>query len=118
MKRRKLSKSERQTVYDKMHGHCAYCGIELQIKDMQVDHIVPLYWYGGADEIENMYPACRSCNHYKSAYTLENFRSALENMPNVLERDNVTYRNAVRYGLISRNKESVKFYFEQLLEGL
>ena len=29
----------RQTVLDKTGGHCAYCGIELALKDMQIDHV-------------------------------------------------------------------------------
>lgn len=32
--RRKLTKTERMTVYNKMGGRCAYCGCELQFKDM------------------------------------------------------------------------------------
>lgn len=40
--RRKLTKAERQAVYDKMEGHCAYCGCEISLQTMQVDHITPL----------------------------------------------------------------------------
>ncbi len=64
--RRRLTKEERRAVYDKMGGHCAYCGCELHYKDMQVDHVVPLR-KGGPDVPDNMLPACRSCNHYKDS---------------------------------------------------
>lgn len=37
--RRKLTKDERMAVYEKTNGHCAYCGCELEYKDMQVDHV-------------------------------------------------------------------------------
>lgn len=42
MKRRRLGKSERQEVYQKCNGHCAYCGMGIDYKDMQVDHAKPL----------------------------------------------------------------------------
>lgn len=87
MNRRKLSAKERKKVHEKMGGHCAYCGEIITISQMQVDHIVPIS-RGGADEMGNMFPACRSCNHYKSTLSVENFRAALEHMPEVLMRNN------------------------------
>jgi 5-methylcytosine-specific restriction endonuclease McrA len=36
-------KINREEVYNKCSGHCAYCGKEITIKQMQVDHIKPLY---------------------------------------------------------------------------
>ena len=45
MKRRKLNKSERLAVYDKTNGHCAYCGKEITLQQMQVDHVVPVEFY-------------------------------------------------------------------------
>ena len=36
-----ISKKTREIVYNKYNGHCAYCGCEIEMKDMQVDHIVP-----------------------------------------------------------------------------
>ena len=68
----------------------------------------------GEDTLDNMLPACRSCNHYKSRSTLEGFRKMVENMPTVLMRDSVTYKNAVRFGLVTPTPHPVKFYFEQL----
>ena len=113
--RRKLTKTERMTVYNKTGGHCAYCGCELQFKDMQVDHVIPINGWSeqGDDTLDNMLPACRSCNHYKSRSTLEGFRRNVENMPAVLMRDSVTYRNAVRFGLIIPAPHPVRFYFEE-----
>lgn len=110
-KRRKLSRSERIAVFDKTRGHCAYCGCELRFADMQIDHLVSLY-NGGTDNMANYLPACRSCNHYKSTLDIEKFRAALERMPDVLRRDNGTYRIAVRFGLVTPTPHSVRFYFE------
>lgn len=114
-KRRKLTKAERLEVYNKCNGHCAYCGCKLEYKDMQVDHVVPLGGWSvvGTDTLDNMLPACRSCNHYKSRSTLEQFRQMLENIPSVLMRDNATYKNAVRFGLVIPNPKPVVFYFEE-----
>lgn len=113
--RRRLTKEERRAVYDKMSGHCAYCGCELHFKDMQVDHVAPLR-KGGPDVLDNMLPACRSCNHYKDSMDLEGFRRLVEKMPCTLARDSVTYRNAVRFGLVEPKPHTVVFYFEKLEE--
>lgn len=40
---------------------CGYCGAT---EDIQVDHVVPLA-RGGKHEIDNLAPACRSCNASK-----------------------------------------------------
>lgn len=116
VKRRKLTKEERIEVYKKMEGHCAYCGCELQYKDMQIDHVVRLNGWKvqGADEIENMLPSCRSYNHYKNRMPLESFRKMVENMPAVLMRDSFTYKNAVRFGLVNPTPHKVVFYFEKM----
>jgi len=119
-RRRKLSKAERQAVYLKCGGHCAYCGCEITIQQMQADHVIPMELYESyavigqdIDTVDNMLPACRSCNYYKSAMTLDRFRAAIERWPTVLHRDSVTYRNAVRFGMVVPNQKPVIFYFEQ-----
>ena len=35
-----LSKTKKTQVYAKFDGHCAYCGVKIQYRDMQVDHII------------------------------------------------------------------------------
>nr|DAQ85338.1 MAG TPA: RECOMBINATION ENDONUCLEASE VII [Caudoviricetes sp.] len=116
IKRKQLSKQERLQVYEKCNGHCAYCGCELPLKDMQVDHIIPLALINDdkSETFLNYLPACRSCNHYKSAMSLETFRCMIERMPDVLMRDSVTYKNAVRFGLVIPTPHKVEFYFEKL----
>jgi len=115
-KRRKLTKAEREAVYNMLNGHCAYCGAKITMKQMQVDHVVPINGWreSGPDTIGNMLPACRSCNHYKSRSPLESFRKSLERMPNVLMRDSVTYQIAARYGLVKPEPQQVVFYFERM----
>lgn len=104
--RKKLNAAERQQIYEKFSGRCAYCGCEITIKDMQADHVVPLH-LGGADDILNLYPACRACNHYKSTFDVEKFRAVIEQAPNVLMKDSATYRNIARFGLINNPEDPV-----------
>lgn len=119
-KRKRLNKHQRQEIYKKFGGHCAYCGKEIDISEMQADHMIPMEFYESykaigrdIDDIENLVPACRSCNNYKSSLTLEKFRSAIEKFPAVLMRDSVTYRNAVRFGMVEPHPHKVDFYFER-----
>lgn len=110
--RKRLTKEERRAVYDKLDGHCAYCGRIISYEEMQVDHVVSLY-SSGADELTNMLPACRSCNHYKRNNSLEGWRKMLEATPTTLERDCYTYRQAVRFGVVTPTPKKVIFYFEK-----
>lgn len=112
--RRRLTAEERQRVYEKFDGRCAYCGRKITIKEMQADHVVPLH-LGGADDISNLYPACRACNHYKSTYTVEKFRTIIQRAPTVLMKSSATYRNIARFGLIQHPENpNVRFYFERV----
>lgn len=45
---------------------------------------------------------------------MEKFRKAIERMPEVLQRDSVTYRNAVRFGVVTPSPHPVVFYFEAI----
>lgn len=114
-KRRQLTKKERSAIYDKCKGHCAYCGCEIPIGKMHIDHVKPIS-IDGEDVLENMLPACRSCNNYKASMSVEGMRRAVQRWPEVLMRDSVTYKNAVRYGLVLPNPKPIKFYFETMEE--
>jgi hypothetical protein len=111
VKRRSIPKAIRREVHRKYNGHCAYCGCELEYKDMQVDHVESLYWHDGKDSIENYMPACRSCNFYKSTMTIEKFMEQLQSMPERLEKEFI-YRLSMQYGLITEQNKPVKFYYE------
>lgn len=111
VKRKAISKKIRLKVYEKYNGHCAYCGCDLELKEMQVDHIESLYWYGGAEEIGNYMPACRACNFYKSTMPLDKFREQLQTIPDRLEKD-FTYRLSKKYGIVKEVGIPIRFYFE------
>lgn len=120
MARKSIPKHIREQVYEKYNGHCAYCGIELEYKDMQVDHLVPIEGWSeqGDDSFDNLMPSCRMCNHYKRAHDLEYWRKMIEEIPKKLMRDSYIYRVGVRYDLVISNEHKVKFYFETVDEGL
>lgn len=112
MTRKQIPKKIREQVYQKYNGHCTYCGCELEYKDMQVDHVISVYWYNGSNDIDNLMPSCRMCNFYKGTCTLEEFREQLESLHERLRKPFI-YRLALKYGLISEHKKKIEFYFEK-----
>ena len=111
-----MNKEKRQLVYKKYDGHCAYCGKKIDYKDMQVDHIIPLCRYSGdknaANRIENLNPACRRCNHYKRAWTLEGFRDLMHTIHKRIQKIYIC-KVAKDYGVIEIEPWDGKFYFEK-----
>lgn len=112
VKRKSIPKKVREKVYKMYDGHCAYCGCEIDYKEMQVDHVKSLYWNGGTDEISNYKPACRMCNFYKSTMGIDAFREQLSTIPKRLEKEFI-YRMARKYGLIEEVAKDIKFYYER-----
>lgn len=109
-----FSKAIRQAVHAKYGGRCAYCGRAIAYKDMQVDHFVAkrAWTESGSDDISNLMPACRMCNHYKRANTLETFRQYIQEIPRKL-RENYIYKIGVAYGNVAENPKPIEFYFEK-----
>lgn len=124
-------KIDRQKVYDKYNGHCAYCGKEIEIKDMQVDHIFPknkAHWLksdvmkreerlniNDINDFENLNPSCRRCNHYKRAQTLREFRGT---MTTIHQRIKSNYINKVGFdfGILTLKPFDGLFYFEKVIK--
>lgn len=121
MKRKTLNTAQRMQVYEKCKGHCAYCGTPIAYKQMQVDHVVPMEFShivaaegGDPNHMDNLLPACRPCNYIKSSMVLEKFRWVISGWTETLKRDSVTYRNAVRFGMVQENPHLPQFYFEKI----
>ena len=119
-----MNKNQRQIVFDKYRGKCAYCGCDLQ-KGWHVDHIEPAFhnWSDedvkrhlkqerGLNIIENYNPACPRCNRWKGTWSIEQFRNEISLQLERLERDSAAFRMARDYGLIKTNEIEVKFYYE------
>ena len=125
--RKTFTKKEREAVYKKYNGHCAYCGCEMDIKDMHIDHAASVagYYYGikesmekiqegTLNDIDNLMPSCRQCNFYKSILNIEHFRYKLKE---ILQRTCVNTfqaKLAMKYGMLEKHEWDGKFYFEKV----
>ena len=127
-------KQERELIFNKYGGKCAYCGCDLPDR-WHVDHIDPVirdivYVKGKGrvtgkdmlkpelDVIGNKNPACPSCNIMKHSSNIEGFRNMILGFVNSLSQYSTQYKFAKKYGLISENEQKVEFYFESLtIEG-
>jgi len=124
-----MNKKDREIVYNKFNGHCAYCGCKLE-KGWHVDELLPIkrnrkyvynkrkWIYDGTCEyperlnINNQMPTCASCNINKHSMSLEEFRKLIEGFMSYLNNKNTQYKIAKRYNLIKENIKPIIFYFE------
>lgn len=115
MGRKPIPKKIREQVYQKYNGHCAYCGCKLEYKDMQVDHVIPVYGKDGSNDLDNLMPTCRMCNFYKSTYSLEDFRKNLETLPeNVQKALGGSY---LLRDIAWSNKKDLQYYRDRFLKA-
>ncbi len=125
-----MKSKDRQKVFDKYDGRCAYCGCALA-KGWHVDEIEPVrrqYKYDyltrkdvlvGYDHperfhIDNQNPACASCNINKHSGSLEDFRRLISGFRKHLNEVSTQYKISKRYGLVEEIDKPVVFYFETL----
>lgn len=138
-----MNKKLREEVYKKYDGHCGYCGEEIELKNMQVDHIIPKRNFPQVilnakhnntykqqmipkflehlepeevNHIDNLMPSCRVCNLWKSANWVELFRSEIFEQVNRLNKYSSNYRMAKKYKLVQENTMPIKFYYEKVSE--
>lgn len=118
-KRKPIPKKIREQVYQKYNGHCAYCGCELEMKDMQVDHVISVARQRfnkdkieDINHIDNLLPSCRSCNYYKDTCGIEGFRKKLRTLMERVKQPFI-YRLASKYGMVEERSWDGKFYFEK-----
>lgn len=127
-----MKSKDRQLIFEKYGGKCAYCGCELPVKGWHADHIEAIvrdfvynsdkgrYVTTGTCEkpenecLENYNPSCASCNIQKSSFSLEQFRENIKQFVNSLNSYSTQYKFAKKYGLIKETEIEVKFYFETL----
>lgn len=62
-----LTAQEWQSRLQEFNFHCAYC--HLPFDNLEIEHMIPIA-KGGEHTLENVVPACRSCNANKHAKTL------------------------------------------------
>lgn len=102
---------DRAEVLDKYGGRCAYCGKEITLATMQVDH-VQSQRNGGTDDMDNLNPACRLCNHYKRGGGLESFREKLMTLHERLVKIYIV-NVAIDHGIVKVEPFDGRFYFER-----
>ena len=111
-----MNKKLRNSVFMKYNVCCAYCGATLN-NGFHVDRITPKI-FGGTDEFDNLNPACRDCNTYKSATRLEEYRTQLLRMlnekPEYLFKSKTKFEVAKKMGSITHKPWDGLFYFEKL----
>jgi 5-methylcytosine-specific restriction endonuclease McrA len=125
-----MNNKDRQILFDKFGGKCAYCGCKLK-KGWHADHANTVHrfnnrydenikgfveekgmFYPENDCMENMMPSCPSCNLYKGGCDIETFRWKLGNSIPALNKRDAQYKFAKRFGLLIETGISVEFYFE------
>lgn len=117
-----MKKELRNRVYEKLGGRCAYCGKKIAYKDMQVDHYLPqnsgayaMVFHDVKDlnDISNLMPSCRRCNHYKRSHLPENFKTMIKTLHERVEKIYIA-KVAIDYGIIILQPHEGIFYFEKV----
>lgn len=106
-----MSAEFKRTVFNKFEGRCAYCGNQITIDNMTVDHKVPRS-KGGSVCLKNCLPSCKRCNELKADGTIGEMRSKIENLNKTIKK-NKEYQMLKKYGLISILDEPVLFLYEK-----
>jgi len=122
---RGISLEKRKVIYNKYKGKCAYCGCKLDRLKFHIDHITPKFRgstheevqkYGrvkGSNDVENLNPACISCNCSKSTFTIEQWRIELSLKLERTRRDVSSFRIMERFGIVKVSNKDIVFYFEK-----
>lgn len=119
----------REKVFSKYDGLCAFCGNTLE-KGWHVWDIMPIQSVvtekGGIEKIntqyENLMPACKECGSVRiknqsGKMDIEAFRNEIIHMY-LFCRNGAMYassiRRAIKFGLIKENHKPIVFYFENI----
>lgn len=111
-----ISKNKRLEVYNKYGKKCAYCGNDIEYKNFQIDHYIPQRYYykhdGDKNDIENLKPSCKRCNHYKRDYLPNEWRNLMKTLHERIEKQYIN-KVAIDYGIIVLKPFDGLFYFEK-----
>lgn len=120
MKHKRIPKKTRELVLNKYGGRCAYCGCDLTLSTMQVDHIKSVYASClendfveiQDDSLENLNPSCRQCNFYKGTLNIEQFRYKIKAILYRTCQNTFQAKLAKKLGMMIVTQFD-KFYFEK-----
>lgn len=128
-----MKKEDRIKVWEKYDHHCAYCGREIKLEDMQIDHFIPKNrgnysrWSDkegkyivshGEDSMENYMPSCRACNFRKRDMSIGQFREAIKEQAKGLLKGAAKFQvsMSITYGLLNPAFDKpIVFYFEKCM---
>lgn len=114
-----ISRGLQFEVWKKSEGICWYCGIQTVFPSrtyfnhgnvFSVEHVIPQV-HGGTDDIENLVPACKTCNSTKRTGSLERFRYLLGNPKVRFSPEQIAYLRECGFEL--PNYSTYVFWFER-----
>lgn len=63
------NRSKKSKLLELYGSRCFYCGTELPIESLDIEHVIPRI-SGGNNNIENLRLSCTKCNSSKGVYSL------------------------------------------------
>jgi len=86
MKKERITKNLRRMVIERDGQRCVFCGVDLEINEIQLDHVIPES-QGGSTSFGNLQVTCKKCNTEKGVLTEEQFLNKLRTRAiNILNR--------------------------------
>jgi site-specific DNA-methyltransferase (adenine-specific) len=77
------SQSVKERLYREQNGKCNGCGVEFNMQNLEIDHIIPKSKNGG-DYYENYQLLCGSCNRIKGNRPMEFLRQIIKTREEML----------------------------------
>ena len=78
------SQSVKERLYKEQQGKCNACGVEMEIRHLEIDHILPKA-KGGGDYYENYQLLCHTCNSIKGDRPMEFLRIKIDTRARLLK---------------------------------
>ena len=78
------SVSVKERLYQEQNGLCNACGTKFDIRNLEIDHIIPKA-KGGGDYYENYQLLCSSCNRIKGDRPMEYLRLKIKTREDMIE---------------------------------
>lgn len=116
MGKKRYTKEERKRLLEEFDCKCAYCGCDLNLRTMQLDHIIPLE-RNGKEELSNIFPVCKDCNTYKGLQTYNDFKASVARIPLTLGKKTASFRMLQRLGFVPRGIWNFLFNFEKMAKN-
>ena len=114
-----ITKKMQQQVWDKSNGICWYCGKQTKWATsarfigpdiFTVEHVIPQF-HGGTDDLENLVPACKTCNSMKRTGSLQRLRYIINKPAVRFTEEQIAYLHECGFSL--PNYDTYVFWFER-----